>query len=32
MDRIKAVLKGIVSRLPGRNNEATRSKWIERTL
>ena len=32
MDHFKSVLKAIVSRLPGRNNEATRSKWIERTL
>jgi hypothetical protein len=32
VDRIKDVLKPIVSRLPGRNNESTRSKWIERTL
>jgi hypothetical protein len=32
VDRIKDVLKPIVSRLPGRNNEATRAKWIECTL
>jgi len=32
MGHFKSVLKAIVSRLPGRNNEATRSKWIERTL
>ena len=32
MDHFKSVLKAIVSRLPGRNNEATRSKWLERTL
>jgi ubiquinone/menaquinone biosynthesis C-methylase UbiE len=32
MEGIKVLLKGIASRLPGRNNEATRSKWIERTL